>query len=69
MERPWKGCGSIYIRRFGNMTKEMRPANRRDVLAHALACYGMKAKKKLGMDHSCERYLNTQWEAVLMEEL
>ena len=54
VERLWS-----YLHRFRNMTKEMRPAHRRDVLAHALACYGMKAKKKLGMDHSCERYLNT----------
>ena len=32
---------------LGKMTKEMRPAHRRDVLAHALVCYGMK---KLGID-------------------
>ena len=46
MERLWS-----YLRRFGRMTKEMRPAHRRDVLAHALACYGMKTKVKLGKDH------------------
>ncbi len=44
MERLWS-----YLRRFGKMTKEMRPAHRRDILAHALACYGMKTKEKLGM--------------------
>ena len=44
MERMWS-----YLRRFGKMTKEMRPAHRRDVLTHALVNYGMKAKEKLGM--------------------
>ena len=44
MERMWS-----YLRRFGKMTKEMRPAHRRDILTHALVNYGMKAKEKLGM--------------------
>ena len=46
MERLWS-----YLRRFGKMTKEMRPAHRTDVLAHALAYYGMKTKAKLGVQH------------------
>ena len=45
MERLWS-----YLRHFGKMTKEMRPAHRRDVRAHALVCYGMKTKGKLGTD-------------------
>ena len=45
MERLWS-----YLRRFGKMTNEMRPAHRRDVLVHALVCYGMKTKEKLGID-------------------
>ena len=43
MERLWS-----YLRRFGRMTKEMRPAHRIEVLVHALAYYGMKKKQKLG---------------------
>ena len=44
MEHLWS-----YLRRFGRMTKEMRPAHRIDVLAHALVHYGMKTKAKLGV--------------------
>ena len=44
MERLWS-----YLRRFGRMTKEMRPAHRTDILAHALVHYGMKTKAKLGV--------------------
>ena len=43
MERLWS-----YLRRFTRMTKEMRPAHRTDVLAHALLYYGSMTKKKLG---------------------
>lgn len=42
MERLWS-----YLRSFGRMTKEMRPAHRIDVLVHALVYYGIKKKKKL----------------------
>jgi len=38
MERLWS-----YLRRFGRMTKEMRPAHRTDVLVHAL-----NTEEKLG---------------------
>ena len=44
MERLWS-----YLRRFGRMTKEMRPAHRTDVLVHALLYYCMKTKAKLGV--------------------
>ena len=44
MERLWS-----YLRRFGRMTKEMRPSHRTDVLVHALLCYGKKTKAKLGI--------------------
>ena len=47
MERLWS-----YLRHFGRMTKEMRPAHRTDVLAHALVYYGLKTKAKLGV-HMC----------------
>ena len=43
MERLWS-----YLRRFGRMTKEMRPAHRTDVIVHALVCYGIQKKEKLG---------------------
>jgi len=43
MERLWS-----YLRRFGRMTKEMRPAHRTDVLVHALVYYGIQKKEKLG---------------------
>lgn len=42
MERMWS-----YLRRFGRMTKEMRPSHRVDVLAHALLYYGQMTKQKL----------------------
>ena len=43
MERLWS-----YLRRFGRMTKEMRPAHRViDILVHALVYYGMQKKEKL----------------------
>lgn len=44
MERLWS-----YLRRFGRMTKEMRPAHRTDVLAHALIYHGMVKKERLCM--------------------
>lgn len=43
MERLWS-----YLRRFGKMTKEMRPSHRTDILVHALIHYGMKTSKKVG---------------------
>ena len=45
MERLWS-----YLRRFGRMTKEMRPAHRTDILTHALVHYGQKTKAKLGRE-------------------
>jgi len=42
MERLWS-----YLRRFGRMTKEMRPAHRVSVLSHALAYYGLRKKQRL----------------------
>jgi len=39
-----------YLRRFSQMTKEMRPAHRVDVLSHALLYYGFKTKQKLGKE-------------------
>ena len=42
MERLWS-----YLRRFGRMTKEMRPAHRVNVLSHALVYYGLRKKEKL----------------------
>ena len=42
MERLWS-----YMRRFGRMTKEMRPAHRTIVLSHALVYYGINKKGKL----------------------
>ena len=44
MERLWS-----YLRRFGRMTKEMRPSHRTDVLVHALLHYCRKTKAKIGM--------------------
>ena len=44
MERMWS-----YLRRFGRMTKEMRPSHRIDILVHALVHYGMKTSEKLGI--------------------
>ncbi len=43
IERLWS-----YLRRFSAMTKEMRPAHRKDILAHALVYYGIQKKQKLG---------------------
>ena len=43
MERLWS-----FLRRFGRMTKEMRPAHRIDVLSHALVYYGIQKNRKLG---------------------
>ena len=37
------------MRRFGRMTKEMRPSHREDVLTHALVYYGIRTKKRLGI--------------------
>ncbi len=42
MERLWS-----YLRRFGRMTKEMRPSHRIDVLVHALLHYASKKKDGL----------------------
>ena len=42
MERMWS-----YLRRFSRMTKEIRPAHRVNVLAHALLYYGLGIKNKL----------------------
>ena len=44
MERLWS-----YLRRFGKMTKEMRPSHRIDVLAHALTYYAAQTQQKLGL--------------------
>ena len=44
LERMWS-----FLRRFGKMTKEMRPSHRVDVLTHALLHYGHKTKQKLGL--------------------
>ena len=44
MERLWS-----YLRRFSRMTKEMRPAHRVDILAHALLYYAFMSKQKLGI--------------------
>ena len=44
MERLWS-----YLRRFSQMTKEMRPAHRVDILAHALLYYAFMSKQKLGI--------------------
>ena len=43
MERLWS-----YLRRFSRMTKEMRPAHRINILAHALLYYASMSKQKLG---------------------
>jgi hypothetical protein len=56
MERLWS-----YLRRFGKMTKEMRPSHRTDVLAHALVYYGIKTKAKLGVQHCLCVLLNVQF--------
>ena len=42
-ERLWS-----FLRPFNEMTKEMRPSHRVDILTHALMYYGIKTKKKLG---------------------
>lgn len=44
MERLWS-----YLRRFGRMTKEMRPAHRIDILSSALNYWGHRKKLKLRM--------------------
>lgn len=44
MERLWS-----FLRRFGRMTKEMRPAHREDVLSHALAYYCHKKVDRIGI--------------------
>ena len=46
MERLWS-----FLRRFGRMTKEMRPSHRIDVLTSALVYYGIGTKAKLCMFH------------------
>lgn len=46
MERLWS-----YLRRYGRMTKEMRPSHRIDILVHALVHYGIKTSEKLGIPH------------------
>ena len=42
MVKEWNGSGPTY-----EMTKEMRPSHREDVLVHALTYYGIKSKEKL----------------------
>ena len=42
MERLWS-----YLRRFGKMTKEMRPSHRIDVLTHALLYYSAQKIEKI----------------------
>jgi hypothetical protein len=37
-----------FLRRFGKMTKEMRPSHRIDVLSDAILYYGRLCKDKLG---------------------
>ena len=37
-----------YLRSFGTMTKEMRPAHRIDVLTHAILYYGRCAAEHIG---------------------
>ena len=53
MERLWS-----YVRCFGRMTKEMRPAHRTDILTHALLYYGLRTKAKLCM-HSMLGFIFT----------
>ena len=48
LERMWS-----FLRRFGKITKEMRPSHRIDVLTHALLHYGNKTKMKLGIAICC----------------
>jgi hypothetical protein len=43
LERLWS-----YLRRFGKMTKEMRPSHRIDVLSDAILHYGRMSVAKLG---------------------
>ena len=42
LERMWS-----FLRRYGKMTKEMRPSHRVGVLTQALLHYGLKSKQKL----------------------
>lgn len=44
------------MRRFGRITKEMRPSHREDILTHALVYYGMRTKKNLA------NLMLTRWE-------
>ncbi len=53
MERLWS-----YLRRFGRMTKEMRPSHRIDILSSALEYYGRKKKNKLGISNSSHSGIN-----------
>ena len=43
LERLWS-----FLRKFGKMTKEMRPSHHVNVITHALLHYGYKTKQKLG---------------------
>ena len=43
VERLWS-----YLRPFSNITKEMKPANRQDLLTHALIHYGVKQTNRMG---------------------
>ena len=54
MERLWS-----YLRRYGKMTKEMRPSHRVDILTDALLYYGALSKKKLGL-------LNGSYRCILL---
>ena len=56
MERLWS-----YLRRYGKMTKEMRPAHRIDVLSDALIYYGIMTKKKLGTIIISQCILSFYW--------
>ena len=51
LERVW-----AYVRKFGKMTKEMRPSHRVDVLSDVLLHYGLKTKQKLGNCKECQYY-------------
>ena len=40
----WRGCGQ-----FSNISKEMTPENRKDLLVDALVHYGQRTVRKLGI--------------------
>ena len=59
MERLWS-----YLRRYGRMTKEMRPSHRIDILVHTLVHYGMKTSEILGIPHLI--HLNDQGLLIIL---